>query len=104
MSKSTKSTSSRTSSGRTSKGKRKEEILLAKVLEHELVPKAEIVPKEEAKKILKQLNAAPWQLPWIRASDPLVRAIGAKPGDVIKIIRKSPTAGEHITYRFVVPG
>ncbi len=83
---------------------KKERNLLARIVEHELVPKAEIVPKEEAKKILKQLNAAPWQLPWIRASDPLVRIIGAKPGDVIKIIRKSPTAGEVVVYRFVVPG
>ncbi len=83
---------------------KKEKTLLARIMEHELVPKAEIVPKEEAKKILKQLNAAPWQLPWIRASDPLVRIIGAKPGDVIRIIRKSPTAGEVVVYRFVVPG
>ncbi len=103
MSKSSKQQPASRSSGR-SRGKRKEELLLAKVLEHELVPRAEIVSKEEAKKILKQLNAAPWQLPWIRASDPLARAIGAKPGDVVKIVRRSPTAGEHVTYRFVVPG
>jgi len=94
-----------TSSSKSSSSSKKKEVnLLARILEHELVPKAEIVPKEEAKKILKELNAAPWQLPWIRASDPLARAIGAKPGDVIRIIRKSPTAGEHVTYRFVVPG
>ena len=86
------------------RGKKKEKELLARVIEHELVPKAEVIPREEAKKLLKKLNAAPWQLPWIRASDPLVRALGAKPGDVIKIIRKSPTAGEVEVYRFVVPG
>jgi DNA-directed RNA polymerase subunit H len=75
-----------------------------RVLEHEYMPKAEIVPKEEAKEILKQLNAKVFQLPWIRASDPLARALGAKPGNVIRIIRKSDTAGEFVTYRFVVPG
>lgn len=74
------------------------------ILEHELIPKAEIVPKEEVKKILKQLNAMPWQLPWIRASDPLARSLGAKPGNVIKIYRKSVTAGEIIVYRYVIPG
>ncbi|NPB01093.1 MAG: DNA-directed RNA polymerase subunit H [Crenarchaeota archaeon] len=87
-----------------SKASKKEKILLSKIAEHELVPHAEIVPKEEAKRILKQMNAAPWQIPWIRASDPLVRIIGAKPGDVIKIVRKSPTAGEVVVYRIVVPG
>ncbi len=102
MSKSTKKSSSKTKSS--SRGKRKEEILLEKVIQHELVPRAEIVPREEAKRILRQLNAAPWQLPWIRSSDPLVRAIKAKPGDIIRIVRRSSTAGEHITYRFVVPG
>jgi DNA-directed RNA polymerase subunit H len=50
------------------------------------------------------LNAKVFQLPWIRASDPLARAIGARPGNVIRIIRKSDTSGEFVTYRFVVPG
>ncbi|NPA22976.1 MAG: DNA-directed RNA polymerase subunit H [Crenarchaeota archaeon] len=87
-----------------SKSSKKEKLLLSKIAEHELVPRAEIVPKDEAKRILKQMNAAPWQIPWIRASDPLVRIIGAKPGDVIRIIRDSPTAGKVIVYRIVVPG
>ncbi|MCG2879833.1 MAG: DNA-directed RNA polymerase subunit H [Vulcanisaeta sp.] len=88
----------------TTRRKSKTEERLRRVLEHEYMPKAEIVPKEEVKEILKQLNAKVFQLPWIRASDPLVRAIGAKPGNVIRIIRKSDTAGVFVTYRFVVPG
>ncbi|MGC9152186.1 MAG: DNA-directed RNA polymerase subunit H [Vulcanisaeta sp.] len=87
-----------------SKRRRKSEERFKRILEHEYMPKAEIVPKEEVKEILKQLNAKVFQLPWIRASDPLVRAIGARPGNVIRIIRKSDTAGEFVTYRFVVPG
>ncbi|WP_054841733.1 DNA-directed RNA polymerase subunit H [Vulcanisaeta distributa] len=84
--------------------RRKTEERFRRILEHEYMPKAEIVPKEEVKEILRQLNAKVFQLPWIRASDPLARAIGAKPGNVIRIIRKSDTAGEFVTYRFVVPG
>jgi DNA-directed RNA polymerase subunit H len=72
------------------------------ILEHELVPKHEVVPPEEAAKILRELGVRPEQLPWIRATDPVVRRIGAKPGDIIRIYRKSPTAGEIIVYRYVV--
>ncbi|MCC6052965.1 MAG: DNA-directed RNA polymerase subunit H [Desulfurococcaceae archaeon] len=73
------------------------------ILEHELVPRHEIVPPEEAHKILKELGVEPWQLPWISLNDPVVRAIGARPGDIVRIYRKSPTAGIFIAYRYVVP-
>jgi len=75
-----------------------------KILEHELVPKHELLSKEEAVRVLKELGVRPEQLPWIRASDPVARLLGAKPGDVVRIIRKSPTAGVSIAYRFVVVG
>jgi DNA-directed RNA polymerase subunit H len=73
------------------------------ILDHELVPKHILLTKEEKKQLLKQLKIRPEQLPWIRASDPVAKLIGAKPGDIVKIIRKSPTAGETVAYRFVVP-
>lgn len=72
------------------------------IFEHKLVPKHEILTKEEAEKILAQYRVQPYQLPQIKASDPAVKAIGARPGDILKITRKSPTAGEHIAYRYVV--
>ena len=72
------------------------------ILEHELVPKHEVLPPEEAYKILQKLGIEPWQLPWISVNDPAIRSIGAKPGDIVKITRKSPTAGEFIAYRYVV--
>ncbi len=71
------------------------------ILEHELVPKHEILSPEEALEVLKKLNIKPYQLPWISINDPVVKAIGAHPGDIIRIIRKSPTAGETIAYRYV---
>ncbi|MDT7895576.1 MAG: DNA-directed RNA polymerase subunit H [Desulfurococcales archaeon] len=74
------------------------------VLKHELVPKHEIIPIEEAIKILRELGVRPEQLPWIRASDPVAKAIGAKPGDIIRVIRKSETAGEIVVYRYVIAG
>ncbi|MEM3138197.1 MAG: DNA-directed RNA polymerase subunit H, partial [Thermofilaceae archaeon] len=60
------------------------------ILEHELVPQHILLSEEEAPKILKRIGVSRRQLPWILASDPVAKAIGAKPGDVVMIIRKSP--------------
>ncbi|WP_423793392.1 DNA-directed RNA polymerase subunit H [Methanocaldococcus indicus] len=73
-----------------------------KVTEHILVPKHEIVPKEEVEEILKKFNIKLQQLPKIFEDDPVIKEIGAKEGDVIRIIRKSPTAGEFVAYRLVI--
>jgi DNA-directed RNA polymerase subunit H len=78
--------------------------VLRKILEHELVPKHEVLSIEEGVRILKEYGVKPEQLPWLRASDPVAKAIGAKPGDIVRIIRKSPTGGEIVVYRYVVPG
>ncbi len=73
------------------------------IFAHELVPKHEILSEEEAKEVLKRFRVKPYQLPHIKASDPAVKALGGKPGDIIKITRKSPTAGYALYYRYVVP-
>ncbi|MCC6033732.1 MAG: DNA-directed RNA polymerase subunit H [Desulfurococcaceae archaeon] len=80
------------------------EKLKFKILEHELVPEHEVLKPEEAIEVLRSLGVRPEQLPYIRASDPVARAIGAKPGDIVKITRKSPTAGKIVVYRFVIAG
>jgi len=72
------------------------------LFEHRLVPKHEILTEKERSQLLVQYKVHPYQLPQISSVDPAVKAIGAKPGDVLRIIRKSQTAGEHITYRYVV--
>lgn len=83
--------------------KRKSSSANIKILEHELVPRHEIVLVEEGLEVLKKYGVKPEQLPWIKASDPVAKAIGAKPGDIVRIIRKSPVEGEVIVYRYVVP-
>lgn len=72
------------------------------VLKHELVPKQIILKDEEKKELLEKLNIIPPQLPKIFTNDPVVKSIGAKEGDIIKIIRDSPTAGVTTYYRVVV--
>lgn len=70
--------------------------------EHVYVPKHEIVSDKEKEEVVRKYNASPDQFPQILVSDPVVREIGAKPGDLIKVTRTSQTAGESIFYRFVV--
>ena len=87
--------------------KRKVELLpksfpVFEIFEHKLVPKHEILTEKEKTEVLTQYKIQPYQMPQIKSNDPAVKAIGAKPGDMLKIIRKSATAGEHIAYRYVV--
>ncbi len=72
------------------------------ILEHELVPKHEVLSKEEVEELLRKYKASLNQFPQILISDPVVRELGAKIGDVIKIMRNSPTAGTTVYYRVVV--
>lgn len=73
-----------------------------KILQHELVPKHRILSLEEAAEVLRRLGVRPEQLPQMSINDPIARLLGAKPGDIVEIRRKSPTAGEAIYYRIVV--
>jgi len=74
------------------------------ILEHELVPQHILLSEEEAKRILKRMGVSKLQLPWMLASDPVSKALGAKPGDVVMILRKSPTAGVSVAFRYVARG
>ena len=66
-----------------------------------LVPKHVILKQEEVLELLKKFNITVNQLPKIISKDPAVKALGAKSGDVIKILRKSETAGTSEFYRLV---
>jgi DNA-directed RNA polymerase subunit H len=72
------------------------------ILKHKLVPDHTILSKSEVKKVLKELDIHQEQLPKIKSDDPVAKAIGAKPGDVLKITRRSHTAGKFETYRLVL--
>jgi DNA-directed RNA polymerase subunit H len=72
------------------------------VLMHDMVPKHQIMNDEELRTLLSDYNVAMEQLPKIYHDDPIVKAIEALPGTVIRITRKSHTAGEAEAYRLVV--
>lgn len=70
--------------------------------EHELVPRHILLTDDEMKDVLKKYGITREQFPKIKVSDPAAMEIRAKVGDLIKIIRKSLTAGEAVAYRLVI--
>ena len=73
-----------------------------KIFDHDFVSKHELLTSEERENILETYKMKPYQLPRIRVSDPAVIAVGGNPGDIVKVIRNSPTAGKFVAYRYVV--
>jgi DNA-directed RNA polymerase subunit H len=71
------------------------------ILKHELVPEHTIMTPEQVKEVLTKLAINLTQLPKILTTDPVVKAVGAKAGDVLRIERRSPTAGKTTYYRLV---
>ncbi len=72
------------------------------ILGHELVPEHKILSDDESEKLLKRYNIKPEQLPWILSTDPVILSIGAKPGQIVKVVRKSKTAKYATAYRIVI--
>jgi DNA-directed RNA polymerase subunit H len=71
---------------------------------HKLVPKHIILGDKEREELLKRYKINLNQLPRLLTSDPMVKKLDAKVGDVVKIERESGTAGKTIYYRVVVKG
>ena len=69
---------------------------------HSLVPRHEVLSAGETEELLQRLRATSDKLPKVFVTDPQAKAVNAKIGDVLKIIRTSPTAGEAIYYRVVI--
>ncbi|MEM2918308.1 MAG: DNA-directed RNA polymerase subunit H [Candidatus Altiarchaeota archaeon] len=67
-----------------------------------LVPKHEVLSAEEAERVLQNYNVTREEMPKIKIHDPGIKGLNAKVGDIIKITRNSPTAGEAIYYRVVI--
>jgi DNA-directed RNA polymerase subunit H len=72
------------------------------IMNHDLVPLHMLVSEKEKDDLLKKYNILPNQLPKILDTDPVAISIGAKPGQIVKIIRNSHTAKEAIAYRLVI--
>ncbi|MEM1684397.1 MAG: DNA-directed RNA polymerase subunit H [Nanopusillaceae archaeon] len=94
-----KKTSKKTKVSKEKKLRSLEEI---DITQHELVPRHEILSEEEKKQLLEKYKVKLEDLPRIRINDPAIAKLKPKPGDIIKIIRKDPIAGETAYYRVVI--
>jgi DNA-directed RNA polymerase subunit H len=73
------------------------------ILKHVLVPKAVVLKEDEVNTLFKTFNLTSTEnLPEISRFDPQAMAIGIRPGQILKLQRKSPTAMNSLYYRVCV--
>ena len=77
------------------------------VMLHELVPEHILLSEKQGLDMLKKWNITADQLPKIRRDDPVVKVLEEigepiEEGRIIKIIRRSESAGMSVVYRMVV--
>lgn len=79
-----------------------EQDLLVNITHHELVPKHVLLSPREKQALLTRYRLKESQLPRIQTGDPVAKYLGLRRGQVVKIIRKSETAGRYASYRWAI--
>ena len=74
------------------------------ISKHILVPKHTKLSDKDKAELLEKYNSTSREFPKILRSDPAIASLNASSGDIIRITRNSPTAGETSFYRVVING
>lgn len=72
------------------------------IFSHELVPDHKFATKDEIEKLQRKFGIKLSQLPKISEYDPVVRTLGARVGDVLRITRESATTKTSSVFRVVI--
>ena len=80
-----------------------EKELAFNITKHSLVPRHELLSEEEKQQVLEMHQATAEQFPRLYISDPVSKYYGYQLGQLIRIHRKSESAGNYSHYRLVVP-
>jgi DNA-directed RNA polymerase subunit H (RpoH/RPB5) len=81
-----------------------EEELMINIIEHDLIPKHEVLSEEEMKTFYVDFGCKKKNMPKMLHIDPMARYYNMKPGDVCRILRASDKCGLSPTYRLVIKG
>lgn len=76
--------------------------LQSDITEHMLVPKHEVLTKEEGENVLESYRARKRDMPLIRSNEDVAKYYNMKPGEITRIYRPSPLTCESIAYRLVI--
>lgn len=79
----------------------KESSLLFDVISHIDQPKFELLSPSEMEQVKQEYNINEYTTNKYPSTDPIVRYFALRKGDIIRIIRPSPTSGDAINYRIV---
>ncbi|MBI2662196.1 DNA-directed RNA polymerase subunit H [Candidatus Woesearchaeota archaeon] len=72
------------------------------MIHHTLVPKHAKISESEKEKLFEKYTTSAKELPKILKNDPAIAKLSVKEGDIIKVERKSKTAGISFYYRVVM--
>lgn len=80
----------------------KEDSLLFDIIKHRDQPKYELLSPSEIEQFKSEYNATEYTTKKLLRTDPASKYYALRRGDVVRIIRSSPTSGQSIDYRIVV--
>ena len=79
----------------------KESSMLFDIISHRDQPNFELLSPVEMERFKLEYNATDYTTKKLNRNDPIAKYFALKKGNIIRIIRPSPTAGEAIDYRIV---